>query len=142
MKVVIIFLKCLYSHHIFSMYVIYLLQLMDVDNQDSTPNHTDGSSICQLNENCTMPNRVSVINTVNFVSQSGDPSVIRTPLQRPESARSDYSASSQSRIVGDVVLTPTHSSYTPQHGNPHSTLTAITPTVSGTAQAKNSIKIQ
>lgn len=116
---------------------------MDIDNQDSIPNNTEIPLISQLNENDITQNRMSVINNVNLVTQSSAPtSVIRTPLQRPESARSDYSASTQPRIVGDVVLTPTHSSFTPQHVNPHSSLTAITPMVSGTAQAKNSIKIQ
>lgn len=106
---------------------------MDVDTLECRPNNTENSSISQLNENDTTQNRVSVINTV---------SVIRTPLQRPESARSDCSGSTQPRIVGDVVLTPTHSSFTPQHANPHSSLAAVTPMASGTAQAKNSIKIQ
>ncbi|KAI5642720.1 transcription factor TFIID (or TATA-binding protein, TBP) domain-containing protein [Phthorimaea operculella] len=71
-------------------------------------------------------------------------SVIRTPLQRPESSRSDTNTAtmSQQRIVGDVALTPTHSAFTPQPVNPHSAMTALTPMPSGTTQARNSIKIQ
>ncbi|XP_026315354.1 TBP-related factor-like isoform X2 [Hyposmocoma kahamanoa] len=119
------------------------IQQMDIDNQDPRSNNAESSSINQQYENDTIQNRVPVINTVNLVSQSSAPiSVIRTPVQRPESARSDYSASTQPRVLSDVVLTPTHSSFTPQHANPHSSLAAITPMVSGTAQAKNSIKIQ
>lgn len=121
----------------------YSLQQMDIDNQVSTPNNAESASISHQNEIDTTQNRVSVINTVNVASQSSAPiSVIQTPVQRPESTRSDSSASTLPRVVGDVVLTPTHSSFTPQHANPHSSLTAITPMVSGTAQAKNSIKIQ
>lgn len=116
---------------------------MDVDNQDSRPNSTEISSISQQNENHTTQNRVSVINTANAgPKSSASISVIRIPLPRPDSARSDYSLSTQPRIVGDIALTPTHSSYTPQHANPHSSLNAITPMASGTVQAKNSIKIQ
>lgn len=50
--------------------------------------------------------------------------------------------SSQSYVAGEVALTPTHSSCTPQAVNPHSAMTAITPMVSGTNQARNSIKVQ
>lgn len=116
---------------------------MDIDNQDTRSNNTESSSVVVLNEKDIPQNRVSVINTVNIASQSSAPiSVIRTPLQRPESTRSDSSTSTQPRIVSDIALTPTHSSFTPQHANPHSSLTAITPMASGTVQAKNSIKLQ
>lgn len=47
-----------------------------------------------------------------------------------------------SHTAGEVVLTPSYSAFTPQLGNPHSTLTAHTPMASGPSQAKNSIKIQ
>ncbi|CAH0581266.1 unnamed protein product [Chrysodeixis includens] len=50
--------------------------------------------------------------------------------------------SSQSFVAGEVALTPTHSSFTPQAVNPHSAMTAITPMASGTNQARNSIKVQ
>ncbi|XP_061703998.1 uncharacterized protein LOC133515461 [Cydia pomonella] len=82
-------------------------------------------------------------------NSSMNANMARTPQHRPASVHSDNSASSiqmptpqpQSRITGDVVLTPTHSSFTPQ-ANPHSSMTALTPMPSGTSQAKNSIKIQ
>lgn len=136
-------ISCFHTRYIITILDTYSLQQMDIDNQDPRSNNAESSSINQQYENDTTQNRVPVINTVNLVSQSSAPiSVIRTPVQRPESARSDYSASTQPRVVSDVVLTPTHSSFTPQHANPHSSLAAITPMVSGTAQAKNSIKIQ
>lgn len=50
----------------------------------------------------------------------------------------------QSHLSGEVTLTPTHRSFTPQiqSGNPHSSLTAITPMASAVSQAKSSIKFQ
>uniref|UniRef100_A0A2A4IZC2 TATA-box-binding protein n=1 Tax=Heliothis virescens TaxID=7102 RepID=A0A2A4IZC2_HELVI len=59
-----------------------------------------------------------------------------------ESITTPAMPTSQSLIAGEVALTPTHSSFTPQAVNPHSAMTAITPMVSGTDQAKNSIKVQ
>ncbi|KAG6438600.1 hypothetical protein O3G_MSEX000083 [Manduca sexta] len=47
-----------------------------------------------------------------------------------------------SQITGEVALTPTHSSFTPQPVNPHTSMVAVTPVTSGTNQAKNSIKLQ
>lgn len=50
----------------------------------------------------------------------------------------------QSHLSGEVTLTPTHRSFTPQiqSGNPHSSMTAITPMASAVSQAKSSIKFQ
>lgn len=88
-------------------------------------------------------NRTTVLCANSSLSNGQATSVIQTPL-RSESVRSDsnMSATSQSRITGDVALTPTHSSFTPLPANPHSSLTALTPMASGSTQAKNSIKIQ
>lgn len=50
----------------------------------------------------------------------------------------------QFHLSGEVTLTPTHRSFTPQiqSGNPHSSMTAITPMASAVSQAKSSIKFQ
>lgn len=50
----------------------------------------------------------------------------------------------QSHLSGEVTLTPTHRSFTPQiqSGNPHSSMTAVTPMASAVSQAKSSIKFQ
>lgn len=115
---------------------------MDID-QETRTNNTERASTSEQTEKDITQNRMSVINTLNLSSQSSTPiSVIQTPLQRQESNRSDSSASTQPRIISDIVLTPTNRSVTPQNVNPHSSLAAITPMTSGTTQAKNSIKLQ
>lgn len=50
----------------------------------------------------------------------------------------------QSHLSGEVTLTPTHRSFTPQIqlGNPHSSMTTITSMASAVSQAKSSIKFQ
>ncbi|XP_047509641.1 TATA-box-binding protein [Pieris napi] len=50
--------------------------------------------------------------------------------------------SSQTRIVGEVSLTPTNRSFTPQILNPHSSMVPITPMASAASQVKSSIKLQ
>lgn len=49
-----------------------------------------------------------------------------------------------SQVSGEVMLTPTHRTFTPQahSANPHSSMTAITPMASAVSQAKSSIKLQ
>lgn len=51
----------------------------------------------------------------------------------------DVAATCAPRILGDVALTPTNRSFTP---NPHNALAPMTPVHSGPNQAKSSIKIQ
>lgn len=49
----------------------------------------------------------------------------------------------QSRISGEVALTPTHSTITSSHNlNPHASMNALTPMLSGPHQAKSSVKLQ
>ncbi|CAH2108118.1 unnamed protein product [Euphydryas editha] len=48
----------------------------------------------------------------------------------------------QPHLSGEVTLTPTHRSFTPQTTNPHSSMAAITPVASAISQAKSSIKFQ
>lgn len=87
---------------------------------------------------------------VTSTSSNSTPVIsVNTPVPKSQVSRNDpitmsatTQSSSQSRINGDVALTPTHSSYTPHTSNPHSSMTAITPMASGSNQAKNSIKIQ
>ncbi|XP_049868520.1 uncharacterized protein LOC126368549 [Pectinophora gossypiella] len=123
-------------------------QQMETDDQDSIIiNETNMHVMSDLSDKEEQISRPSVIsNNSNYPpSNMQVTSVIRTPIQRQDSARSDSNMSttlSQSRITGDVALTPTHSSFTPQPVNPHSAMTALTPMPSGTSQAKNSIKIQ
>lgn len=90
-------------------------------------------------------NRDTVINTVG--SQSSDTYNLNNMAQTPTESGSNYSLLttpliSQNRIPGEVSLTPTHSAFTPQVVNPHSSMTTLTPMVSGSNQAKNSIKVQ
>lgn len=49
---------------------------------------------------------------------------------------------SKTKIVGEVALTPTNRSFTPQVFNPHSSMVAITPMASAASQVKSSIKLQ
>ncbi|XP_068632921.1 uncharacterized protein [Battus philenor] len=70
--------------------------------------------------------------------------VSKTPHQRMESERiisTPLMATSQSHILGEVSLTPSHRTVTPQ-SNPHNAMIAITPIASESNQAKNSIKLQ
>lgn len=93
-------------------------------------------------------NRVSVISSIsNQISHTNNGNItnVHTPAHCGASGSSlttPAMPTSQSYIAGEVALTPTHSSFTPQAINPHSAMTAITPMVSGTDQARNSIKVQ
>lgn len=92
-----------------------------------------------------LPIMSSASNQVGHTNNENNRNVNLTPTQCGTSSSSitnQAMPSSQSFIAGDVALTPTHSSFTPQALNPHSAMTAITPMVSGTNQAKNSIKVQ
>lgn len=89
-------------------------------------------------------NRVSVINTT-----ANQPSTISNVTQTPTQSGPSSSSllttpilNSQNRIPGEVALTPTHSAFTPQSVNPHSSMTALTPMASGSNQAKNSVRVQ
>lgn len=54
----------------------------------------------------------------------------------------NHGANERQRVNGEVVLTPTHSSFTPHTVNPHNTMAALTPMASGSSQARNSVKLQ
>ncbi|XP_035458093.2 uncharacterized protein LOC118281588 [Spodoptera frugiperda] len=89
-------------------------------------------------------NRVSVISSVSNQSSTMNINPGQTPTQSGTytSVITPAMSTSQSLIAGEVALTPTHSNFTPQSVNPHSAMTAITPMVSGTDQARSSIKVQ
>ncbi|CAK1601089.1 unnamed protein product [Parnassius mnemosyne] len=79
------------------------------------------------------------------VVDTGKSNVLNTPHQRTEIERTSTTPivpSTQPHIMGEVSLTPTHRTFTPQAVNPHNTMVAITPIASGASQAKNSIKLQ
>lgn len=68
-----------------------------------------------------------------------------TPQQKAESERilnTPQRVPVQTCIMGDVSLTPTHRTFTPQTNNPHNAMVAITPIATETSQAKSSIKLQ
>ncbi|XP_045495130.1 TATA-box-binding protein-like isoform X1 [Colias croceus] len=67
---------------------------------------------------------------------------LTTPNYKSDDAASGSQTSSQTRIVGEVALTPTNRSFTPQIVNPHSSMTAITPMASAASQVKSSVKLQ
>ncbi|XP_075974768.1 uncharacterized protein LOC142975665 [Anticarsia gemmatalis] len=90
-------------------------------------------------------NKVSVISTVSSqLSNAASNNIAQTPAQygTSNSSLSTPIPSMSNRIAGDVTLTPNHSAFTPQSVNPHSSMTALTPMVSGTNQARNSIRVQ
>lgn len=100
-------------------------------------------------EDISSNSRVSVIsrvsNQIGDTNKGNSTNMNHTPVLCRASGSSlttPAMPTSQSHIAGDVALTPTHSTFTPQAINPHSAMTAITPMVSGTDQAKNSIKVQ
>lgn len=85
------------------------------------------------------------INIPNSTSNIHLNNMPQTPLQAGASTSALLKTpilSSQNCIPGEVALTPTHSTVTPQAVNPHSSMSALTPMVSGTNQARNSIKVQ
>ncbi|XP_041988394.1 TATA-box-binding protein-like [Aricia agestis] len=65
----------------------------------------------------------------------------KTPSQRTDNVPSTPQILSN-HLTGEVTLTPTHRTFTPQAVNPHSSMTAITPVASAVSQAKSSIKLQ
>ncbi|XP_072938769.1 uncharacterized protein Trf isoform X2 [Epargyreus clarus] len=71
------------------------------------------------------------------------PTVINTPASRTEECTMlTPQLPSTHRVAGEVALTPTNRSFTPQSINPHSSMNAVTPMASATSQAKSSIKLQ
>ncbi|XP_069356570.1 TBP-related factor-like [Maniola hyperantus] len=68
---------------------------------------------------------------VSTTHQHNPESIVSTPQPMPP-------------VSGEVMLTPTHRTFTPQahSANPHSSMTAITPMASAASQAKSSIKLQ
>ncbi|CAG4971448.1 unnamed protein product [Parnassius apollo] len=85
------------------------------------------------------------VDTLKLAGDIGKSNVLNTPHQRTEVERTlttPIVSSTQSHIMGEVSLTPTHRTFTPQAVNPHNTMVAITPIASGASQAKNSIKLQ
>lgn len=70
----------------------------------------------------------------------------KTPIKAQNFSKEDAGVSGtnlSSQVVnGDVALTPTNSSFTPQPLNPHNSMTALTPMPSASTQAKSSIKLQ
>lgn len=88
-------------------------------------------------------NRSDNADLINMENTKSNPEL--TPKQRPDAEKTlntPLDLPTQSRIMGDVSLTPTYRSFTPQASNPHNTMVAITPIASGSSQAKNSIKLQ
>lgn len=101
---------------------------------------------CDNNINVNLPYKESAVNTAS--KQISNEDANRDALTPSHSGPSNSSLlatpvlNSQNRIPGEVALTPTHSAFTPHTSNPHSSMTALTPMVSGSNQAKNSIKVQ
>ncbi|KAH9632314.1 hypothetical protein HF086_010239 [Spodoptera exigua] len=81
-------------------------------------------------------------NRASVISSTTNPTQTPTQCGTHSSVITPAISTSQSLITGEVALTPTHSTFTPQSINPHSAMTAITPMVSGTDQARSSIKVQ
>nr|XP_026489512.1 TATA-box-binding protein-like [Vanessa tameamea] len=75
-----------------------------------------------------------------------DDSLSCTPVQQnvSENITSTPQSMLQHQLSGEVTLTPTHRSFTPQvqSSNPHSSMAAITPMASAVSQAKSSVKFQ
>ncbi|CAB3223590.1 unnamed protein product [Arctia plantaginis] len=101
---------------------------------------------CDKNLNINSSHKESVTNSIAKQVSNGDAKRdAPTPTQSVPSNSSLVATpvlTSQNRIPGEVALTPTHSAFTPHTLNPHSSMTALTPMVSGSNQAKNSIKVQ
>ncbi|KAJ8730825.1 hypothetical protein PYW08_002238 [Mythimna loreyi] len=121
---------------------------METGNEDTAEKKKD-SNLQDDTEDAFSNNRVSVIsrvsNQMGHTNNGNSTNINHTPVHCGTSGSSVATPampSSQSYIAGEVALTPTHSHFTPQAINPHSAMTAITPMVSGTDQAKNSIKVQ
>ncbi|GBP22779.1 TBP-related factor [Eumeta japonica] len=94
--------------------------------------NTNGNQVCN-NDKGSLQTNASVSKQENYGS-NGLMGLHSSPHVAPPTPHS--------RISGEIALTPTHSSYTPQSINPHSTMTVLTPIPSGPSQAKNSIKLQ
>ncbi|XP_032514937.2 uncharacterized protein LOC116768354 [Danaus plexippus] len=73
--------------------------------------------------------------------QRGNTKLLTSGTPKPHSIEN---VPSTPQISGDITLTPTHRTFTPQTPsvNPHNSMSAITPMASAVNQAKNSIKFQ
>lgn len=77
-------------------------------------------------------------------SSNANTDLTQTPVKRIiiDNAPTTPHIVSHQHLTGEVTLTPTHRSFTPQSANPHNSMTAITPIASAVNQAKSSIKLQ
>ncbi|KPJ14660.1 hypothetical protein RR48_00965 [Papilio machaon] len=88
-----------------------------------------------------------VNNEIEYIDMNvnNEKDISDTPQQKAECERimnTPQRVPAQTCIMGDVSLTPTHRTFTPQTSNPHNALVAITPIAMETSQAKSSIKLQ
>ncbi|CAH2076332.1 unnamed protein product, partial [Iphiclides podalirius] len=127
-----------------------ITQIKQASNQADMDGTMSSDELKTFDSDQNIENHASVLNneldTLDFVNTDNEKSNFEsTPQLRPETDKTfatPLMASSQSRIMGDISLTPTYRSFTPQAANPHNTMIALTPVASGSTQAKNSIKLQ
>ncbi|XP_050346865.1 uncharacterized protein LOC126771152 [Nymphalis io] len=131
----------------------------DITKSNTTENEQDQENIMELDKEIIDKSfmlQTAVKHEAATTSQTlirnrtenlqADNSLFCTPVQQSisENIPSTPQNMLHHNLAGEVTLTPTHRSFTPQVQltNPHSSMTAITPMASAVSQAKSSVKFQ